>query len=107
MYRFHPKILRFSTDLLSASNQKNFWPKIYQHEHFENIHQIVVDDAFLSSNFFCSISHDLSYHRMLKTEDLLQKITFIVTDENLKIVKFPKMTNILIQCTITPNSDID
>ena len=54
-----------------------------------------------------NISHDLSYHKMLKTEDLLQKITFIITDENLRIVKFAKMTNILIQCVITPNNDID
>ena len=102
-FRFHPKILRISTSLLSSSSSKMLWPQIKDYEDFGILFSLIIDEAFLSSKFFCSISHDLSYHKMLKTDNLLQKITFLITDENQKIVTFAKSTHIMIQCKITAN----
>ena len=79
------------------------WPQIKGYEHFGNLFSLIIDEGFLSSKFFCSISHDLSHHQILETENLLQKIKFLITDENQMIVTFAKSTNILIHCVITAN----
>lgn len=88
--RFHPRILHIACDILSTSDQKFLRPINSDYPNFQTIHSILVEDHHFSSHFFSKNSDDITFHRMLKTENLLQRFHIVTLDENERPVTFPR-----------------
>ena len=88
--RNHPKILHIACDILSTSDQKVLRPINADYPNFQTIHSILVEDHHLTSRFFSKNTDDVTFHRMLKTETLLQRFHILTVDENERPVTLPR-----------------
>ena len=100
--RFHPKILNITCDILSTSDQKMLRPVNEDFHNFRSLSTIVVDENHFNTRFFCKNSDDIFFHRMLKTETLLQRFHIFVCDENDRQVHFPRNSIFTAKLVIAP-----
>ena len=102
--RNHPKLIRLSTNILSASENKDLWPKNEDFPEFHTIFCTAIDETTIQQRFIHKSSSDLEYHRMLRSENSLQQIALLVQDQNSRIVCFPRNTYIFVTIRLEPLS---
>ena len=100
--RFHPKVINFACDLLSTSDQKILRPQNEDYPDFHTLYSLFVEQCHFDTRFFCKNSTDISFHRMLKTESLLQRFHILSLDENERKIWFPRNTIFSAKLVIMP-----
>ena len=90
--RHHPKIVRVSTNVLSASDNKNPWPISDKFSEFQTIYSHPIDDSTFAQRFIHKSSSELNFCRMLRTHNSLQQIKLLMTDECGHVLFFPRNT---------------
>ena len=103
--RFHPKVLNILCDVLSTSDQRIVRPINEDFPNFKSLFSILVDENHFNTRFFCKNSDEITYHRMLKTETLLQRFYILICDENERQVHFPRNSLFYAKLVIAPNKN--
>ena len=102
--RHHPKILRVSTNVLSGSDNKDLWPPNQDFPEFQTIYSAPVDDSTFQQRFIYKNDSELQFHRLLRSENSLQQIALLITDQCGRIVFFPRNTYIFARIRLEPIS---
>ena len=102
--RHHPKIVHVSTNVLSASDNRNPWPINDEFPDFQTIYSHPVDDTTFEQRFIHKNSSDLNFCRMLRTHNSLQQIKLLMTDECGHILFFPRNTYVFASVRLEPFS---
>ena len=103
--RNHPKLIRLSTNILSASENKDLWPKNEDFPEFHTIFCAAIDETTIQQRFIHKSSSDLEYHRMLRSENSLHQIALLVQDQNSRIIFFPRNTYVFVTIRLQPLSN--
>ena len=102
--RNHPKLIRLSTNILSASENKDLWPKNEDFPEFHTIFCAAIDETTIQQRFIHKTSSELDYHRMLRSENSLHQIALLVQDQNSRIIFFPRNTYVFVTIRLEPLS---
>ena len=102
--RHHPKLVRVLTDVLSPSENKNLWPTLDEFAAFQTIFCIHIDESTLQQRFIHKTSTDVDFHKMLRSENSLQKFSLLFCDENGRILSFPRNTYVFATVRLEPLS---
>lgn len=102
--RHHPKLIRVCTDVLSSSENKQLWPTDDEFADFQTIYCQIIDESTYQQRFIHKTSMDLDFHRMLRSQNTLESLTFLLQDECGKIVYFPRNTYVFAAFRLEPLS---
>lgn len=100
--RFHPKLIKFACDLLSTSDKKILRPQNDDFPNFHTLFTLLIEQCHFDTRFLCKNSNEIVYHRMLKTESLLQRFHVLSLDENERRVWWPRNTIFSAKLVIMP-----
>ena len=102
--RHHPKLVRVLTDVLSPSENKNLWPTSDEFAAFQTIFCIHIDESTFQQRFIHKTSTDVDFHKMLRSENSLQKFSLLFCDENGRMLSFPRNTYVFVTIRLEPVS---
>ena len=100
--RHHPKLIRVCTDVLSSSENKQLWPADDEFAGFQTLYCQTIDESTYQQRFIHKTSTDLDFHRMLRSQNTLESLTFLLQDECGKIVYFPRNTYVFAAFRLEP-----
>ena len=90
--RNHPKLVKLSTNILSASDNRDLWPQNPDFPEFQTIFCISIDESTFQQRFIHKNTSELEYHRLLRSENSLQQIALLTTDQCGRVIFFPRNT---------------
>ena len=102
--RNHPKLVKLSTNILSTSDNKDLWPQNPDFPNFQTIFSITIDESTFQQRFIHKTSSELEYHRLLRSENSLEQIALLATDQCGRIIFFPRNTYLFAALRLEPLS---
>ena len=90
--------------MLSGSDNKDLWPPNQDFPEFQTIYSAPVDDSTFQQRFIYKNDSELQFHRLLRSENSLQQIALLITDQCGRIVFFPRNTYIFARIRLEPIS---
>ena len=90
--RFHPRILRVATDIITTNGIVDNWLGSTDNSNFNILHSFTIDEAHMQSRFISKTDSELNPHRIMKTENFLDQIKIKILDENCNKIFFPVQT---------------
>ena len=102
--RNHPKLVKLSTNILSASDNRDLWPQNPDFPNFQTIFCLSVDESTFQQRFIHKTSSELEFHRLLRSENSLQQIALLATDQCGRVIFFPRNTYLFAAIRLEPLS---
>ena len=102
--RNHPKLVKLSTNVLSASDNRDLWPQNPDFPNFQTIFCVSIDESTFQQRFIHKSTSELEYHRLLRSENSLQQIALLTTDQCGRVIFFPRNTYLYAAIRLEPLS---
>ena len=90
--RYHPRLIHIACDIVSISESKDFWLINSQYENLSVIHSQTMENQSLENRFITKPDSTLKQLKLVRNAKLIEKIRFVILDENGRKINFPERT---------------
>ena len=100
--RPYPKLIRIATDLLSFSQIKDNWLNQSEFSEYHVLFTQILDTATIESRFIAKNDDGTTFHRMLRSHNIINAINILLVDENSQLINFPRHSIVHLGLSLTP-----
>ena len=100
--RPHPKLIRIASDLLSFSQIKDNWLNQSEFSDYHVLFTQILDPSTIEARFIAKNDEGTTFHRMLRSQNIINAINILLVDENSRKINFPRHAIVHLGLSLSP-----